>query len=80
MSTTAYILSDEAAFELKKALSKHPGTNPSPHHHLAVLEEEVAELREHVYHDTAKSPEARKEAIQVAAMALRFVLEVCDNG
>lgn len=49
----------------------------SLHEGLAVIEEEVHELRMEVYKNPRKHPDrlvlARKEAIQVAAMALRFI-------
>lgn len=53
----------------------------SAHEGFAVLKEEVDELWDEVKakqgaRDVAKM---RKEAIQVAAMAMRFVLDVCDS-
>ena len=63
--------------ELKRALTKFPRSQNSPHEGYAVLLEEVDELWDHVKADTGRSPEARKEAVQVAAMAMRYVLEVC---
>lgn len=53
----------------------------SAHEGLAVLEEEVHELRTHVYMNQKKRDLAamRKEAIQVAAMAICFANEVCDE-
>jgi len=54
---------------------------PSAHHGLAVIEEEVSELRAHVYTNQKRRDIAamRKEAIQIAAMALRFAAEVCNE-
>lgn len=49
----------------------------SPHEGLAVIEEELHELRQHVYADTGCSIEARDEALQVAAMALRYIADLC---
>lgn len=72
-------IATEILAEYQRAREKHPA-NPSPHHNLAVLEEEVAELRQHVYNDTSASPDARKEAIQVGAMALAYVMEVIENA
>ena len=63
--------------ELKRALTKFPRPQNSPHEGYAVLLEEVDELWDHVKADTGRSSEARKEAIQIAAMAMRYVLEVC---
>lgn len=53
----------------------------SAHEAYAVMLEEVNELWEHV---KTKQPNRdleamRKEAVQVAAMALRFAAEVCDE-
>lgn len=57
------------------------GANNSAHEAYAVLLEEVDELWDHV---KTKQPRRdltgmRKEAVQVAAMALRFAAEVCDE-
>jgi hypothetical protein len=56
----------------------------SSHEGYAVLLEEVDELWDEVKgnkHDAASYRAAmRKEAIQVAAMALCFIVEVCDRG
>lgn len=54
---------------------------PSAHHGFAVLAEEVDELWDHVKMNQKRRDLAamRKEAIQVAAMALRFAIEVCDE-
>ena len=50
------------------------------HHGLAVLQEEVFELQTEVYKNGRKHPDrnelARKEAIQVAAMAIRLLHDV----
>lgn len=74
----ATILSDiEAEFQ-QAQLSNAPMT--SLHHGLSILEEEVFELRMEVYKNPRKHPDrnelARKEAIQVAAMALRLLHDV----
>lgn len=67
--------------ELSRAKMKH-GDNifHSKHEAIAVLEEEFLELREAVYKDMSLE-EVRKEAIQVAAMAVRFLNEISpENG
>lgn len=66
--------------ELADAVAKWPAFN-SAHEGYAVLLEEVDELWDHVKTNQKKRdlPEMRKEALQVAAMALRFALEVCDE-
>lgn len=64
--------------ELSKAMIRFQSFN-SPHEGKAVIEEELDELWEHVKANTGRSPDARKEAIQVAAMALRYVLDLCSD-
>jgi hypothetical protein len=49
----------------------------SPHEGIAVIEEEFLELRQHVYGNTGTSTEARDEALQIAAMALRYIIDLC---
>jgi hypothetical protein len=63
---------------LYRAMKKHAAMH-SPHEGLSVLQEEVKELRDHVYADTGRTPEARKEALQVAAMAIRYVVDLIDT-
>ena len=68
----------EVALELEKATMRFTQF-ASPHEGLAIIEEEVHELRMEVYkqHDTPGRPRRmRKEAIQVAAMAVRFVRDL----
>lgn len=60
------------------AMSKHAPMH-SPHEGHSVLREEFEELWEHVKADTGRSPEARKEALQVAAMAVRYILDLIDG-
>lgn len=67
--------------EATAAILKFPPMN-SAHEGYAVLLEEVDELWDIVKvkqgdRDLAKM---RKEAVQVAAMALRFIVDVCDGG
>lgn len=59
--------------EVGRAMLKHPAVTNSRHHHFAVLKEEVDELWDEVKRDGI--PEGQKEAIQVGAMAVRFILE-----
>jgi hypothetical protein len=61
------------ASEVKRAMTKWPPTTDSPHHHASVLREEVDEMWDEVKADNIRL--AREEALQVAAMAIRFVLE-----
>jgi hypothetical protein len=63
--------------ELMKARAKFPPFN-SPHEGKAVIEEELDELWEHVKANTGTGSEAFWEAIQVAAMALRYAYDLSD--
>lgn len=66
--------------ELEAAMKNWPVFN-SAHEGFAVLLEEVDELKRHVWTRQNRRDlyEMKKEAIQVAAMALRFAVEVCDE-
>jgi len=65
--------------ELIKAMTKHAPMH-SPHEGISVIREELdVELWAHVCADTGRTPEARKEAMQVAAMGLRYALDLCDD-
>lgn len=69
-------LLQEVGAELTKAMRKFPSFN-SPHEGWAVIYEEFhKELGDHVWNDTGRSHEARQEAIQTAAMALRYVADL----
>ena len=73
-------IADNVLDELIDATEMFPPMN-SAHEGFAVLKEEVDELWEEVRakqgaRDIAKM---RKEAVQVAAMAMRFILDVCDS-
>lgn len=66
--------------EVDKATANWPPFN-SAHEAFAVLKEEVDELWDHVKtNQNHRDLEAmHKEAVQVAAMAVRFASEVCDE-
>lgn len=70
----------DAMTEAERAQTLWPPFN-SAHEGFAVLMEEVDELKAHVWTNQKKRnlPDMRKEAIQVAAMALRFASEVCTE-
>lgn len=53
----------------------------SAHEGFAVMHEEFDELKEHVWMKQGKRDLAkmRQEALQVAATAIRFAAEVCDE-
>lgn len=74
------VAGEQAVAELRQARSKFKPFN-SAHEGYAVLLEEVDELWAEVKRNqSVRSVERmRKEAIQVAAMALRFVEDVCDK-
>jgi hypothetical protein len=63
--------------ETLRALDRWPAMN-SPHEGKAVIEEELEELWEHCRANTGRSPEAMAEAIQIAAMAVRYVLDLSE--
>lgn len=66
--------------ELEAAEENFPPMR-SAHEGLAILKEEVDELWDEIKKSPKnRDPEAmRKEAIQVAAMAIRFLIDVCGK-
>ena len=67
--------------ELEQARRYHPDMN-SPHEGYAIILEELDELWDEVrrkdeQHDLARM---RAEACQVAAMAIRFMTDICGEG
>lgn len=83
-STTLDNQLDQALYEIRtelhSAMSKWPPMN-SAHEGYGVLLEEVDELWEIVRtkQKNRNLADMRKEAIQVAAMAVRFAIEVCNE-
>lgn len=67
----------EVTEELSFARGKFPPMR-SFHEGLAIIEEELFELRMEVYkqHDVREREKLRHEAMQVAAMAIRFMLDL----
>jgi hypothetical protein len=71
---------DSVVREFESAISRYPAFH-SAHEGYAIILEEVDEL----WTEVKKSPKKRdpilmrEEAIQVAAMALRFLIDVCPN-
>jgi len=63
----------EVTHELTRAMTKHPARTDSPRHHHSVLEEEFDEFWDAIKADDFEG--ARKEAVQVAAMAIRYLME-----
>jgi len=68
---------DEVCAELIRAVGRHP-TFASSHEGWAVMREEMDELWDEVRKRNSDPDRMRAEAIQVAAMAIRFVLDVCE--
>jgi hypothetical protein len=70
----------DVQLELRSAIAKFPPMN-SAHEAYAVMLEEVDELWEHVKMKQSNRDLAgmRKEAVQVAAMAIRFAAEICNE-
>ena len=78
METLDKLLTDLRA-EVLRAMAKHKPIN-SPHEGYAVIQEEVDELWDRVKIDKGRDWDARVEALQIAAMGLRYVLDINPNG
>jgi len=65
------------ALAVRKAIFRHAPMH-GPHEGSSVIREEFEELWEHVKADTGRTSEARKEAEHIAAMAIRYVYDLCD--
>jgi NTP pyrophosphatase (non-canonical NTP hydrolase) len=75
------VITDEIFEEVKRAMTKFPTWPTDPIHALAVVGEEYGELTKEVLQMTYEPhktsyDEVRKEAVQTAAMALRFALSL----
>lgn len=70
----------EACKEVESATKNWPAFN-SAHEGFGVLLEEVEELKAHVWtkQKNRDLESMKKEAIQVAAMAIRFAVEICNE-
>lgn len=68
---------DEVCSELIRAVGRYP-TFASGHEGWAVMHEEMDELWDEVRKRNSDPERMRAEAIQVAAMGIRFVLDVCE--
>lgn len=77
-ATTEVVGEVNAIFEeYKKAVEKYPRFH-TPHEGWAVIKKELDELWKEVRTYPKENKEAmRKEAIQIGAMALRFLVDVC---
>lgn len=67
----------EIKAELIKSMTKHAPLH-SPHEGHSVIREEMDELWDHVKDDTGRTSGARKEALQVGAMGIRYALDLCN--
>ncbi len=74
------VATKDAFEEAERAIASWPAFN-SAHEAYAVLLEEVDELWDHVKSNQLRRDVSamRRECIQVAAMALRFAAEVCNE-
>ncbi len=72
--TTVEVL-DEVHKEVRGAAAKHKPLN-SPHEAFAVMAEEVDEVWDEVRKRTLDKPAMRRELIQVAAMAVRAIVDL----
>lgn len=67
----------EVRDEVQQAVRRHAPLH-SPHEGWAVIREELDELWFHVVGNSGRSPEARHEALQVAAMGIRYALDLAE--
>ncbi len=65
----------DVKWELQKAIKEHAPMH-SAHEGKSVIEEELDELWDEVKRKKRDDPAMRKEALHVAAMAVRFLLDV----
>jgi hypothetical protein len=72
-------LLDGAGHELSRALERFDSFN-SPHEGWAVIREELDELWDHVKANTGQGLDAHDEAMQIAAMALRYAHDLAEWG
>jgi len=64
--------------ELRKAMADH-GSMKSPHEGWAVILEEVEELWDEIKLRKPDEHRMQKEAVQVAAMGIRFLIDLFDK-
>jgi|SRR5579859_6969055 len=70
----------DVELEARRAMSLWP-IMANAHHGYAVILEELDELKEHVWTNQNKRdiPAMRKEAVQLAAMCVRFIVDICNE-
>ena len=73
-------IAEEVLDELDQATKKF-GKFASPHEGYAIIKEELDELWEEVrkQYDVRTKGNMRKESIQIAAMAMRFIKDICNE-
>ena len=71
-------IAGEMAIEVKRARDMYPKFN-SAHEGYAVLKEEVDELWDEIKQKHASQAKLKEEAIQVGAMAIRFIQDCCEG-
>lgn len=67
-------VAQEVVREIERARAKHPNTMRSGHEGYAILLEEVQEAWDEIKADRLRL--AKREMVQVAAMAISFIVEV----
>jgi hypothetical protein len=72
----AFDVVNECSAELSRAMRKHAAMR-GPHEGYAVILEELDELWDEIKRQKIDPQAMRKEAVQVAAMAMRFLVDVC---
>jgi expansin (peptidoglycan-binding protein) len=74
------IAANEVTYEAERAMQLWPAMQTA-HHGYAVILEKLDELKEHVWTNQKKRDiqAMRKEAVQLAAMCLRFIADVCNE-
>lgn len=74
------VLLDEILHDVKdeilKAMEKHEPM-PTIHHGKAVIQEELDELWDEIKEQHPSTKLLREEALQVAAMGVRFIFDLC---
>ena len=71
-------IASEMAVEVKRAREMYPRFN-STHEGYAILLEEVEELWDEIKQKQSDNLKLRTEAIQVGAMAIRFIQDCCSD-
>jgi hypothetical protein len=69
----------EIGAELERARAKHPDRFHSAHEGYAVIQEELDELWNEIKHQQVSRMRMKAEAIQVAAMAIRFIEDLLEE-